>query len=111
MRKKSPQMDGSKPETFLLAPSSSFACLLLLAGAATVALAETATPLAALLVQPIGDGGIRLPGDATAPAMTTGGGGGGGPPAEGSTAERRRPPLDRAASFELMERKAVHVQA
>lgn len=91
-------MDGSKPETFLLAPSSSFACLLLLA-------------VAALLVQPIGDGGIRLPGDATAPAMTTGGGGGGGPPAEGSTAERRRPALDRAASFVLMERKAVHVQA
>lgn len=109
MRKKSPQMDGSKPETFLLAPSSSFACLLLLAGAATVALAETATPLAALLVQPIGDSGTRLPGDATAPAMTTGGGGG-GPPAEGATAERR-PPLDRAASFVLVERKAVHVQA
>lgn len=108
-------MDGSKPETFRLAPSSSFACLLLLAVAATVALAETATPLAALLVQPIGDGGIRLPGDATAPAMTTGGGGSGGPPAEGSTAERRprlrRPALDRAASFVLMERKAVHVQA
>jgi hypothetical protein len=102
VRKKSPQMDGSKPETFLLAPSSSFACLLLLA-------------VAALLVQPIGDGGIRLPGDATAPAMTTGGGGSGGPPAEGSTAERRprlrRPALDRAASFVLMERKAVHVQA
>lgn len=104
-------MDGWKPETFLLARSSSFACLLLLL-LLVAALATTPPPMAALLQLgqpsegrwlPGQAGGCRrassicLPGDATAPAMTTDG----GAPAEGPTAGRlwRRPPLHCAASF------------